>query len=187
MKQNNKMYWKDGFYDTYEEGRIEISEEYWQQLLEEQSNGKKIISNEEGYPIAVNRIESVEDIKAKVLARIRTFDKSEEINSFSLRGDNIWLDKDLRSSIANTVAIKLKKGITKSSIWYNNKEYVLKCEDIISMLEDVSIYADACNSIKQRHISNIYTMDNIEDIENYNYKNNYPTKLRFDYHEESIL
>ena len=181
MEQNNKMYWKDGFYDTYEEGRIEITKEYWQQLLEEQSNGKKILSNEEGYPIAVNRIESVEDIKAKVLARIRTFDKSEEVNLFSLRGDNIWLDKDLRSSIVDTVTTKIKKGITESSIWYKNKEYVLKCEDIISMLEDVAIYADACNTTTNRHIANVKEMTNVYNMQTYNYRLNYPVKLVFEF------
>lgn len=181
MKQNNKMYWKDGFYDTYEEGRIEITKEYWQQLLEEQTNGKEIISNEEGYPIAINRIESVEDIKAKVLSRIKAFDKSEEVNSFSLRGDNIWLDKDLRSSIINTVTIKIKKGITESSIWYKNKEYVLKCEDIISMLEDVAIYADACNATTNRHIANVKEMSNVYNMQTYNYRLNYPVKLMFEF------
>lgn len=182
MKQNNnKMYWKDGFYDTYEEGRIEITKECWQQLLDEQSNGKKIISNEEGYPIAVNSIETLEEVKNKVLAIIKAFDKSEIINSFSLRGDNIWLDKNTRSSIANTVAIKLKKGITKSSIWYNNKEYILECKDIISMLEDISVYADACNTATNRHIANIKNMTNIYNIQTYNYRLNYPVKLVFEF------
>lgn len=179
--EQDKMYWKDGFYDSYQEGSVEITKEYWLQLLNEQSNGKRITTNEEGYPIAINPIESLEEVKSKIINRILVFDKSEQINSFSLRGDNIWLDKDLRSSIIDTVTIKIKKGITESSIWYNDKEYVLKCEDILSMLEDVSVYADACNSTTNRHVANIKEMTNVYNIETYNYRLNYPVKLVFEF------
>ena len=180
MKQD-KMYWKEGFYDEPIKGSIEITREYWMQLLNEQSNGKKIVSNEEGYPITIAPVETLKEFKERIIRDIRKFDKSDAINSFSLRGNNIWFDKDLRSSIIETVKIKLSKGITESSIWFNNTKYVLNCEDIISMLEDVSIYADACNSTTEQHIANITNMDTNSEIENYNYRLNYPIKLMFNF------
>lgn len=179
--KKDKMYWKEGFYDEPIEGSVEITKEYWLQLLNEQSNGKKIVSNEKGYPITITPIETLEEFKERVIREIKKFDKSEAINSFSLRGNNMWFDKDLRSSIMETVKIKLSKSITKSSIWFNNTEYILNCEDIISMLEDVSIYADSCNSTTERHIANITNMNTNSEIENYNYRLNYPIKLMFNF------
>ena len=49
MKQ--KMYWKNGFYDTAQEGAIEITKKYWQELLDGQSAGLIIVENEKGYPV----------------------------------------------------------------------------------------------------------------------------------------
>ena len=51
MKQ--KMYWKNGFYDTLVDGAVEISVEYWKKLLDGQSSGKLIVTNDEGYPVLV--------------------------------------------------------------------------------------------------------------------------------------
>ena len=44
-------YWKEGFYLTHIEESVEITDEYWQELLDGQSHGKQIVSNEVGYPI----------------------------------------------------------------------------------------------------------------------------------------
>lgn len=48
-----------GFYDdsihkTIPFDAVSVTKEEWQNLIEEQSNGKKIVSNEHGYPISVD-------------------------------------------------------------------------------------------------------------------------------------
>lgn len=47
----NKIYWKQGFHETEIEGSVEISLEYWQELIEGQSIGKCITEDKKGYPI----------------------------------------------------------------------------------------------------------------------------------------
>jgi hypothetical protein len=44
-------YWKQGFYLNQIEGSVAIEDEYWQELLDGQSQGKQIVSNEVGYPV----------------------------------------------------------------------------------------------------------------------------------------
>lgn len=180
-------YWKQGFYDEPIEGSVEITDEYWQSLLDGQSDGKEIVEDVNGRPILQEHIFTLEEVKEHTLYNIQRFDKSEYVNSFSLNGDNIWLDKNLRVSIANTVAIKKDKNIEKSSIWYNNKEYILPVDFILNMLDDIEIYADTCNSVTQKHIANVMAMTDIDEADDYDYEKNYPTKLKFDYNEESIL
>ena len=46
-------YWKQGFYDEPIEGSIEITEEYYNQLLVGQSAGLFIAESKKGYPILV--------------------------------------------------------------------------------------------------------------------------------------
>ena len=157
-------YWKQGFYDEPIEGSVEITDEYWQSLLDGQSDGKEI----------------VEEVKEHTLYNIQRYDKSEYVNSFLLNGDSIWLSKDLRTSIMNAVAIKKSRNIKTSSIWYNQKEYVLPVDFILNMLDDIEIYAE-------RHIANVNAITDIDEADDYDYEKNYPTKLKFDYNEESIL
>lgn len=44
-------YYKNGFYETHIEGSVEISDEYWRDLLKGQTNGQIITSDSSGYPI----------------------------------------------------------------------------------------------------------------------------------------
>lgn len=58
-------YWENGFYLEQNENntRKEISEEVYENLLTEQSNGKEIITNDDGLPVAIVRIPSAEESK----------------------------------------------------------------------------------------------------------------------------
>lgn len=44
-------YWKQGFHLAHIEGSVEIEDDYWQELLNGQSQGKQIVSDDDGYPI----------------------------------------------------------------------------------------------------------------------------------------
>lgn len=180
-------YWKQGFYDEPIEGSVEITDEYWQSLLDGQSQGKEIVEDVNGHPILQEHIFTLEEVKERTLYNIQQYDKSEYVNSFLLNGDSIWLSKDLRTSIMNAVAIKKSRNIKTSSIWYNQKEYVLPVDFILDMLDDVEIYADTCNSVTQKHIANVKAMTDIDEIDNYDYTLNYPTKIKFNYNEKNIL
>ena len=74
MKQ--KMYWKNGFYDTLVDGAVEISVEYWKKLLDGQSSGKLIVTNDEGYPVLVENEYSLEDMQKIKVSEIQSFAKS---------------------------------------------------------------------------------------------------------------
>ena len=63
-------YWKQGFYDEPQEGSVEITEEYWQELLDGQSSGKEIKENEAGYPVLVDHEYTLEELKEMKIADI---------------------------------------------------------------------------------------------------------------------
>lgn len=66
-----KMYWKDGFYDYNVEGGVEISVEYWRELLDGQSSGKDIMENESGYPVLVEHEYTLDELKEMKIAEIQ--------------------------------------------------------------------------------------------------------------------
>lgn len=181
MENEKDIYWLDGFYDYHVEGSLPITHERWQELLEAQSNGLEIVTGEDGFPTLVQHVETIEELRERLICEINQWDKSINVNSFSLRGKKIWLDKETRSSIKETVEVKQRKGYATSYIWYNEDQFELNCEDILSMLEDIAIYADACNSVTMRHLANVKTCDDMGTLQNYNYHAGYPDKLNFDY------
>jgi len=89
-------YWKQGFYDEPVNGSIEITEEYYSQLLAGQSAGLLIVESKKGYPILVVHEATIEEIRAQKLDELRLFDSSEAVNQFSINGVFGWLNKNTR-------------------------------------------------------------------------------------------
>ena len=67
-------YWKNGFYDEPQESSVEITEEYYQELLAGQSAGLLIVESKKGYPILVEPQYSLDDVRKNKVSEIQMFD-----------------------------------------------------------------------------------------------------------------
>ena len=56
-------YWENGFYleQNADKTRYEITDEYWQELLDQQSQGKEITTDNSGKPIAIEHISTPQE------------------------------------------------------------------------------------------------------------------------------
>lgn len=174
-----KMYWKDGFYDKPLEGSVEISVEYWQELLDGQSAGKLIVTNDEGYPILVEHEYTIDELKEMKIAEINTYDKSDAVNSFTLAGKQIWLDKDTRVGLVNSIGIEKESGRMNTTLWYNAEKYVIPVDTALQMLNRLELYALDCYNVTQSHIAAVKGLSDAGQVEAYNYKTGYPEQLNF--------
>ena len=177
MKQ--KMYWKNGFYDKPLEGSVEISVEYWQELLDGQSSGKEIKENDEGYPILVEHEYTIGELKEMKIAEINAYDKSDAVNSFTLAGKQIWLDKDTRVGLVNSIGIEKESGRINTTLWYNAEKYVIPVDTALQMLNQLELYALDCYNVTQSHIAAVKGLSDAGQVETYNYKTGYPEQLNF--------
>lgn len=175
-----KMYWKAGFYDIPIEGGVEISVEYWQELIEGNSAGKLIVEDEKGYPILVEYKYDIEDVRKMKVSEIQQFDKSNNVNSFKFAGVSAWLDKSTRVGLFNSISIEEKAGMTDTAIWLNGMKYVVAITDALAMLNAIEMYAINCYNVTQGHIAAVNALNSIEEIENYDFKTGYPAKLSFE-------
>ena len=67
-------YWKQGFYLNQIEGSTPIEDDYWQELLDGQSQGKQIVSNEDGYPILSDPpTPSQKELDAQEIASLKAY------------------------------------------------------------------------------------------------------------------
>ena len=178
MKEQ-KMYWKNGFYDELVEGAVEITEEYYNQLLNGQSTGLQIAENNNGFPILIEYEFTIEDIKNRKLESLREYDASKSVNLFSI--DNVfgWLNKSDRVGLVNSINIEKEAGRSETSIWIGDTRFVLSIERAIDILQQLELYALACFDTTQRHTKAIQQLETKEEIEAYNYYVGYPGNLSF--------
>ena len=172
-------YWKNGFYDELVEGAVEITEEYYNQLLNGQSAGLQIVDNQNGHPILVEYEYSFEDVIKNKVSEIQVFDKSECVNSFELSGRSMWLDKSTRVGLFNSISIEKQIGKSDTVLWYDAIKYIIPIPDALAMLNALELYALNCYNVTQSHIAAVRLLQTIEEIENYDYKSGYPVKLSF--------
>lgn len=177
--EEQKMYWKKGFYDEPIEGGVEISVEYWQELLEGNSAGKLIVENEKGYPVLVDYEASIDEIRAQKLAELRAYDASDSVNQIFINGVPSWLNKSTRVGLMNSIAIEKEAGRERTSIWIGDTLFVFSIEKAVDMLHQVELYAIACYDTTQRHIKTIKQLQTKEEIKAYDYRQGYPSKLNF--------
>ena len=172
-------YWKNGFYDEPVNGSVEITDEYYNQLLNGQSAGLQIVDNHNGHPILVEYKLTIEETKAQKLGELRTYDASDAVNQFSINGVVGWLNKSTRVGLMNSISVEEASGRTETSIWLSDTLFVLTIEKADNMLRQLELYALACYNVTQGHINAINQLEMKEAIEAYDFRTGYPRKLNF--------
>ena len=172
-------YWKNGFYDEYQEDSVEITEEYYNQILAGQSTGLIIAESKNRYPILVEYEYDIEEARKMKVSEIQLFDKSNSVNSFDLLGKSMWLDKSTRVGLFNSISIEKQAGKSDTVLWYDAIKYIIPIPDALAMLNALELYALNCYNVTQEHIAAVRSLQSIEEIENYDYKVGYPVKLSF--------
>ena len=174
-----KMYWKNGFYDTPVDGAVEITIENYRELLDGQSSGKLIVTNEKGYPVLKEYEPTLLELKTRKIAELQAYDASESVNSFSIGNVSGWLNKSTRVGLMNSISVERESGRSETTIWLDDAKLVLSIEKAIDMLQQIELYALACYNATQGHINAIKQLETKEEIEAYNFKTDYPGKLSF--------
>ena len=115
--------------------------------------------------------------KAKLLEDIENWDKGSEVNGFVVNGEEAWLDKNTRVGLMNSATIAKGAGQAEVSLWLNDKSYSVKPDTLTSMLSNVEIYAMMCYNKTAEHKAAVESLESVEDICGYDYKEGYPEKL----------
>lgn len=124
-------------------------------------------------------ITPLDKAKKAVLKKIDEFDKSSEVNSFYLNGVRVWLNKDTRVGLMNSLTIEKNAGKEKSTLWFNNICIVVNCDTAIQMLSALELYALSCYNVTAEHKVAVENLANVEEINNYDYTTGYPDMLTF--------
>lgn len=117
--------------------------------------------------------------KRRVLHEIEAYDSSDSVNSFLLNGMNVWLNKDTRVGLMNSLTIESNAGKEQSTLWFNNICITINCDAAIQMLSALELYALSCYNVTAEHKVTVEGLTDVEDVKNYDYTVGYPNKLNF--------
>lgn len=113
------------------------------------------------------------------IEEILRHDSSNEVNSFYIADQEMWLDKATRVGLKLRFDAEIASGKTDTILWYEGSQFPLTLEDALTMLNAIELYASACYDNTQKHIAMVKLLTTVDEVKNYDYREGYPDKLRF--------
>ena len=136
------------------------------------------LTPEKGVKIT-NEEEALAAIKADLIAQITAYDTSEAVNSFTLQGKQMWLPKETRVGLVNSITIEKNAGKEVTGLWHDGVRYELPVDTALQMLAALELYALECYNVTAAHKADIEALTTVEEVVAYDYESDYPEKLNF--------
>lgn len=121
----------------------------------------------------------IEPMRKALLHNIETFDTSLAVNSFMLQGKEMWLPKETRVGLVNSITIEKAAGKETTVLWFGGEKYELPVDTALQMLSALELYALDCYNVTAAHKAAVNALASVDEIVAYDYTANYPSKLNF--------
>ena len=113
------------------------------------------------------------EAKKELISNIEYYDSSSDVNMFFIQGLPVWLDKATRAGLKLRFEAEIAMGKTETALWYGNLQFPLPLDVAIQMLYAIEVYASECYDNTQAHLANVNAIDNLEELQNYDYTSGY--------------
>lgn len=124
-------------------------------------------------------ISKLDQAKKEVIRKIDEYDTSVNVNSFKLNGVDVWLSKDTRVGLMNSISIEKAAGKEQSVLWLNGICITINCDAAVQMLSSLELYALACYNKTAEHKLAVSQLTDVSKVKAYDYTAGYPDKLSF--------
>lgn len=111
--------------------------------------------------------------------RIKEYDVSDHVNEFTLADKKMWLSKEMRVGLMNSINIEKSAKKTDTVLWFEGINYTIPIDVALQMLAQLELYALSCYNVTQQHLSEVSGLSTLEELINYDYTVGYPSKLVF--------
>lgn len=124
-------------------------------------------------------ISKLDQAKKEIIRKIDEYDTSVNVNSFKLNGVDVWLSKDTRVGLMNSISIEKAAGKEESVLWLNGICITINCDAAVQMLSSLELYALACYNKTAEHKLAVSQLTDVSKVKAYDYTAGYPDKLSF--------
>lgn len=173
---------KETDYCTYESGAYTgMFTPYW---LDESLKGKSRVPSVLEYKAMYDGMGLSEDkqlplLKEKLKAEINRYDKSSDVEDFTIGGVHLWLNHDMRGKVKENLETCDQLGEENTILRFEGMSFPISVSLGWQMYYAVLAYARDCWNTTENHLSAANALTTIEEIESYDYHNGYPNKLEF--------
>lgn len=137
------------------------------------------------YEVILSDVEpTLEYTIAQKVKEVEEYDTSSAVNSFSLAGNQMWLDKETRVGLMNSINIEQAAGKQNTVLWFDSVQYEIPIDLAIQMLNALELYALNSYNVTHSHIATVKALSTIEEVKEYNHTTGYPEKLVFNLSHE---
>ena len=120
---------------------------------------------------------TLEKAKKEKLEAILAYDTSSDVNGFMLNGNKVWIDKETRVGLMNSIQITRDMGQDTTTLWFDGYKLEVRCDMAIMLLSSLEMYALECFNVTASHKKAVSELTTIEEVEAYDYKTGYPKQL----------
>ena len=108
-----------------------------------------------------------------LIALIKYYDKSINVNSFYYKDNQEWLDRNTRLGLQNLI----NSGADNITIQLKDSIVDIKATKLKEFLNQLEIYAGKCFAVTAEHLQNMKQLNTTEELLNYDYTAKYPNKI----------
>ena len=107
-------------------------------------------------------------------AKLTSYDKSIDVNSFYYKEDKKWLDKNTRIGLQNLINC----GAQTITVQLGSELLDISADKLKEFLNKLEVYAGECFAVTAKHRITINQLKSTEELLNYDFTANYPKKIR---------
>ena len=122
---------------------------------------------------------TIEGRKILKQMQIDEYDQSSNVNGFYLGGQLMWLDRETRASLRNTIESFALIGRNELDIWYGTTRITLDLNTARQLLAILEVYATDCYNVTIQHKIAVESMTDIDDVINFDITADYPAMPNF--------
>lgn len=165
-----------GFYDSSINAEIpvdavEITKDRHLDLLGEQSGGKKIVSDEDGFPVAITPLLTRDTLLASLADKRWLV----ETGGIYVDGRFISTDRESQAQLSSTYLF-LKNDLVADTAWKSSDGTfsVVTCDELEPFAKAVSSHVRACFVAEQAHRNAILCLDTQTELNQYDINADWP-------------
>jgi len=136
-------------------------------------------STKQEFDQIIQPVDDLEKHKRDKIREIEVYDISENVNGFFFNGVLLWLDKDTRTGLVNTLNSAVIVGRNVINIWFSGMYITLNIDEARQMLAALEIYATDCYNVTAQHKVDVMALETIEAVDAYDVTIGYPQRPEF--------
>lgn len=121
----------------------------------------------------------LERAKQEKITELEAYDSSDAVNSFTLGGQSMWLTREERTQIDESINAYEGVGMQAMTKYFGGVAYTFPLAVWKQMLNALIVYASEALNVTEGHRAAVLQLQTVQEVEEYDFTTGYPTKLVF--------